>query len=194
MISLQAFFYLMVTLFAIVGIFRGWAREIVVTAGLILSLFAIRAIASTAFGFVGLNEGAGLDATTLHRRQFWALTAFHLALTFVSYQGPTFSNVASQRLKARDSLQDKLLGFIVGGFNGYLVFGSILAFLEYRLTGNGFVRLAAGQPFPFSPAIIERSAAFTNGLWLQFLPPIWLGPFLLYLMVVMFLFVLIVLL
>ena len=195
MLSLTVLFWMMILLFALSGSLRGWSKEVVAASGLVLSLFAINQ-----FGFLILNlfgwtvDGLGGDAELAHRRQFYLFAGIHLIITFFSYQGPRLSSGLGQRLRPRDNLQDKLLGAIVGGLNGYLVVGAIWAFLEYQTTGSSsWVQLPPGVPYPFDPSIIERppigSTAYNI---IARLPIPFLSPYLPYIMVVMFLFLIIV--
>lgn len=194
MLSFKAFFVITVGLFTLIGALRGWAKEIVATAGLILSLFALSQVGWLALNMLQLTSEANplAETTAVFRRQFFLLNAIHLLIAFFSYQGPTLSIAAQSRLRARDTLQDKLLGAIVGALNGYLVVGSSLAFLEYRLTPSGFVRLAPGEGYPFDPSILSRAGDVFDQLLFTYLPPVVLADYLLYLMVIMFLFVIIV--
>ena len=194
MLSLTVLFWLMILLFALSGSLRGWAKEIVAASGLILSLFAINQ-----FGFLLVNlfgwttEGLG-DPTLAHRRQFYLFAGIHLLITFFSYQGPRISSGLGQRLKPRDNLQDKLLGGIVGAINGYLVVGALWAFLEYQIGGaSTWVQLAPGVAYPFDPSIIIRPEVGSTAYnIISKLPIPFLVPYLGYIMVLVFLFLIIV--
>lgn len=194
MLSLSALFWIAVGAFALVGALRGWAREVVATSGLVLALFIVNQ-----FGFVLLNRvgqtAAALGNPALAQRpQFYLYTAFLLFLAFFSYQSPRLSGSIGARLRPRDTVQDKLLGAIVGGINGYLIAGAIWSFLEYQHTGAGqWTQLAAGVPYPFDPALIVRPAIGSTAAGLVTdMPMPLLAPYLPYLMVIMFLFVIIV--
>lgn len=184
----------MVGFFALVGIMRGWTKEVVATAGLVLSLFAINA-----FGYQLLTVLSDVPITDpfnegLRRQQFYYLGVMHLAIAFFSYQGPGFAGRAiTERLRVRDSLQDKLLGGLVGGLNGYLVVGTLWGLLEYVQTATGWTAVPGNLNYPFPVETITRptlALALTN--LISDLPLPLLAPYLPYLVVIVFLFVLVV--
>ena len=41
MITLDAWFWVMIVIFGVIGMLRGWTKEIITAAGLVLSLFAL---------------------------------------------------------------------------------------------------------------------------------------------------------
>lgn len=88
------------------------------------------------------------------------MSAFLLLLAFIGYQGPTLARSrVGERLTRRDNLQDKLLGFFVGGLNGWLIVGSVWSFLEFKLiSANNWVRYTPDVPYPFDPTRIVRPA------------------------------------
>ncbi len=189
MISLTAFFWIMVMFFALIGSMRGWTKEVIATSGLILSLFAINQFGPYFTSLMG--GGSTIDTDAVRRQVFYLFTAIHLVIAFFSYQGPAFAGSRlAERLRVRDSLQDKLMGLLVGGVNGYLIIGAILAFLEYQLQSpSNWVRLAPGVSYPFSWVIrtTDMETLLTN------LPLPLLAPYLPFLVVIVFLFVIIVL-
>lgn len=81
------------------------------------------------------------------------------------------------------------MGLLVGGVNGYLIIGAILAFLEYQLQSpSNWVRLAPGVAYPFTWVIrtTDMETLLAN------LPLPLLAPYLPFLVVIVFLFVIIV--
>lgn len=195
MISMTTIFWVFVGFFAIIGALRGWSQEIVAAAGQILSLFAIKQ-----FGFYLIrifqmipDQASPNDINAIYRNQFWTLALIHLLITFFSYQGPVISRV-SGRLGARIGIQDKLLGAVLGGINGYLLVGTIFSFLEFRIANNQFERLAANVPYPFTVDVMQRpfdaltSSVFNNLPFAIFQNPLFL-PLIL---VIIFLIILVV--
>ena len=195
MISMITIFWIFVGFFAIIGALRGWSQEIVAGAGQVLSLFAIKQ-----FGFYLIrvfqmipDQASPTDINAIYRNQFWTLALIHLMITFWSYQGPVTSRV-SNRIGTRSGTQDKLLGAVLRGLNGYLLVGTIYSFLEFRIVNNQFERLAANVPYPFSADVVSRpfdaltSTIFNNLPFAIFQNPLFL-PLLL---VIMFLIILIV--
>lgn len=197
MLSLTTAFWILVLLLAVIGMQRGWTREALVTASVVLALFTINQFGGTLFGLVGWDN-TGIPTVEVRRLQFYALSFAFLLIVFFGYQGPTLaSSRISDKLRIRDNFQDKLLGFIVGGVNGYLIVGTIWSFLEYRLvSASNWVQYGPEVSYPFPPEIITRPNLATTAL-LEYLPvPILTAsPFILpILLVVVFLFIIIVLL
>lgn len=159
MLSLTTAFWGLVILFAIVGMMRGWTKEIVVTASVILAIFTINQLMSPLFSFIGWNNN-NPQPPEVRRWQFFLMSGFLILLAFVGYQGPTLaSSRVGDRLNRRDNLQDKLLGLSVGGINGWLIVGSIWSFLEFKIVAaNDWVRYTPDIPYPFDPTRIVRPA------------------------------------
>jgi uncharacterized membrane protein required for colicin V production len=197
MISLGTLFWLMVAFFALIGTLRGWTREIITTSGLVLSLFALNQ-----FGYFLISLlGAAADVTTtpvdtmsIRRQQFYILTTVHLVIAFFSYQGPALAGRRlGDRLRVRDSLQDKVLGGIVGAVNGYLIIGTLWTFLEYQVGVAGYFRLPPGDFYPFDTLSLVRPGIDSQLISLiEKLPLPLLAPYLPFLVVVVFLFVIVV--
>jgi uncharacterized membrane protein required for colicin V production len=198
MISLTTFFWIMLILFGLVGMMRGWTREVIVAAGVILALFTINQFGSAAFAFIGFDNSVITPPEDVRRQQFYILSAVLLAITLFAYQGPALAaSRVGDRLRIRDSFQDKLLGFLAGGLNGYLVVGSLWSFLEFKLvSASNWVRYTPDVPYPFPPSIITRPPPELAGIIDNLpIPLLTQSPFILpLLLVVIFLFVLIVLL
>lgn len=199
MITLQATLIIMILLFATIGWSRGWAREVVAAAGLILALFAINQVGFQVLGFIGGAPDPNLQIeaypveqlAAINRTQIFVMSAFLLVIAGFSYQGPTLASAVAGRLRVRDNIQERILGFIVGGVNGYLIVGSIQSFNEFVLFANNWQRLPAGREYVLAPTITRPlNLAFD---YLVYLPPQLLAPFLLPLLIIVFLFVIIVL-
>lgn len=197
MLSLTTAFWVLVLLFAFVGMMRGWTKEIVVTASIILALFTINQLMSPLFAFIGWDNNIN-QPPEVRRWQFFIMSAFLLMLAFIGYQGPTLARSrVGDRLTRRDDLQDKLLGFFVGALNGWLVVGSIWSFLEYKImAANTWLRYTPDIPYPFDPTRISRPAPelapIIDNLPIPFLTQ---SPYILLLLLILFvLFLLIVLL
>lgn len=197
MLSLTTAFWVLVLLFAFVGMMRGWTKEIVVTASVILALFTINQLMSPLFAFIGWDNNIN-QPPEVRRWQFFIMSAFLLILAFIGYQGPTLARSrVGDRLTRRDDLQDKLLGFFVGALNGWLVVGSIWSFLEYKIVAaNTWLRYTPDIPYPFDPTRISRPAPelapIIDNLPIPFLTQ---SPYILLLLLILFvLFLLIVLL
>lgn len=192
MIGLVTTLWIMIVFFAVVDMQRGWTRAVIASSGLVLSLFAINQFAPFLFGALGHFDEAFNE--TIWRRQIFVLAAIHLTIGFFSYAGPAFAGKLSSRLAIRDNIQDKLLGLLVGAVNGYLAVGTLIAFLEYRLTNEGWVATTPA-PYPFPQDILMRTDAVDAiSQWLP-IPLLTSNPYILpILLVLVFLFVLVVML
>ena len=162
----------------------------IATSGLILSLFAINQFGSLLLGFAPTG-----GAVPAERQRFYYLAFLHLIVAFFSYQGPALAGTRlGERLRVRDNFQDKLLGLIIGALNGYLIIGSLWSFLEYRVQpGGGWLRLPPGEPYPFDFSVLIRPDVTANlDSLMSRLPLPLLSPYLPFLVVIVFLFVIIV--
>jgi hypothetical protein len=178
MVGLNVVFWILVILFALIGMTRGWAKELLVTFSVILALFIIAVLVQFA-PFFQVPAGELMNTT-----QFWLRIGILIGLVLFGYQSPNIPKLAGSGRFARDRLQDSLLGFVLGGINGYLVWGTVWFFLNN-----------AGYPFPaiFSevPPGSETEAAIAQ--LLRILPPNWLGvPIIYFAVAVAFAFVLVV--
>jgi len=193
MISLAVVFFLFLFLFAFVGALRGWAKEMLVTFSVVLALFMILIAQDylrvlivpfksleVADGFVSEGETADVvilppeevkpfsqlnaDAQSAYRRQFWIRTCILGGLVFFGYQTPTLTKLGGSI--RRDKIQDILLGFVVGAFNGYLFVGTIWSYMH-------------SAHYPFEPYIIAPNSndplLSTATMLINAMPPIWLG-------------------
>lgn len=175
MISLTVVFYMYLLLFAVIGSMRGWAKEILVTFAVILSLFIVTVL-ETYVGVVKRIAEAGGQPL------FWMEVTTVILLVFFGYQTPNIRAIAGARF-ARERLQDVLLGFMIGGFNGYLTVGSIWWSLN-----------KAGYPFPIIQAPQPGDPYYEAAVRLiNILPPEWLTiPWIYFAVGVAFLFVIVV--
>lgn len=177
MVSINVVFWMLVALFALIGGVRGWAREILVTFGMILAMFVI-AVLERFVPFI--RDTLPVSApTTL----FWLRAVLVLVLVFFGYQTPKLPRIAESGRFARERLQDILLGFFLGGVNGFLIWGSIWFYLHQ-----------AGYPFPIISAPNPATPVGEAALRLMpFLPPAWLGtPGIYFAVAIAFVFVLVV--
>ncbi len=175
MIQLSTFLWAMIGLFAAIGFLRGWTKEVVATAGIILALFTLWQFPSILIE--PLTHGATPEQI------FDLYTGILLLITFFAYQTPgTAARLSEGRMWStrREGLQERLLGLVIGGVNGYLIVGSIWYFLD-----------ATGYPFPpfvYAPPPGSASAAMVGSLPLIFLVQ---NNLLTILVIILFLFVII---
>ncbi len=114
---------------------------------------------------------------------FWLRTITIVGLVFFGYQTPNLPQLAGSPRFIREKFQDSLLGFFLGGLNGFLIFGTIWYFLD-----------KAGYPFPVILAPQAGTPAGEAALrLLAYLPPEWLGiPVIYFAVALCFVFVLVV--
>ncbi len=162
----------------IVGFLRGWSKEVVATAGIILALFIQQQFQSILFD--PITAGASAEA------KFYLYTILLLIVTFFAYQTPAqASRLSSGRLygsNRRESVTERTLGAFVGLFNGYLIFGSIWYYLD-----------AFG--YPFNPYFIAPPPGSPSAQLVasNVLPLAWLvqGNLLTIVVIILFLFVIV---
>jgi uncharacterized membrane protein required for colicin V production len=179
MISLDVIFWLFIILFGIIGLMRGWAKEMLVTFAIILALFIVTILEK----YVPFVTKLVMDSTKPGgdpQAAFWLRAGLLLVLAFFGYQTPNIPKLAGSGRFTRDRLQDSLLGLFLGALNGYLVWGSFWFFLDQ-----------AHYPFP---AIISPNLTASAKALISFLPPNWLlgVPTIFFAVAIAFAFVLVV--
>jgi Colicin V production protein len=174
MMSIVYLFWMYVILFAIIGGMRGWAKELLVTFSVILSL----ALNHVLRKYVPVAQTLAETDQAL----FWVRTIILGVLVYFGYQTvASIPHLASRA--ARERLQDTLFGVIVGALNGYFVAGSVLYYMHI-----------ANYPFP---QIISKPADQTllqtvNNMML-YMPPQLLGePGIYFAIILAFVFVIVV--
>lgn len=182
MVSIGFVFWTFVVLGAIIGTMRGWAKELLVTFSVVLAIFIITVL-ETYIGFIaGFYESGGPSTI------FWTRCIIILLLAFFGYQTPNLKLLAKGAV--RDKLQDSLLGFVLGGINGYLIIGSIWAYMHWT-----------NYPFSFvlSPESLEVQGVLSPSALdgtiqlIKYLPPVWLtAPGIYFAVAVAFTFIVIV--
>ena len=194
MMDLFTLFWVSIGLFAIIGAVRGWSKEVIAMAGLILSLFAINTFGHLFIRIVGSVGIVGNEADLMAemQRQFLVLAPVHLVIAFFSYQAVL---LVKSRITPRETIQERLLGFIFGALNGYLVVGALWSLLEYKITPDGWLRLPPNIPYAFESILLRPSVLDpTQEMLITHLPIPFLVPWLPLLVVLIFLFVIVVIL
>lgn len=156
MIQLSALMWTMAVFFAIIGYLRGWNREIISTAGIVLGLFAL-------FQFDSLLRGV-LLVNVPRDQVFFIQTIFFIAIVFFAYQERTIIGGGDRRRReeGRDDVQNKVLGALLGFVNGYLIWGSIWYFLDIN-------------EYPLAPMVIAPSPGSPSDQARNILPLVLLG-------------------
>ncbi len=157
MIELSSLLFVIAIFFGYVGWMRGLTKELISTAGIILSLFALHQ-------FDTLLRGVLLGNLPPDQR-FYIQTAIFLTIVYFSYQTRALVGADAQRARAggegRDAVQTSALGAIVGFANGYLIAGSVWYFLHINSV-NGV--------YPLDPYIIAPPAGSSSALFIANLP------------------------
>jgi hypothetical protein len=141
MIQLSALMWTMAAFFAIIGFLRGWNKELISTAGIVLGLFAL-------YQFDSLIRGT-LLAGVARDQVFLVQSGLFIAIVYFAYQQRAImgDDIRRQR-EGRDRFQESILGGIVGFVNGYLIWGSLWYFMdinEYPLAPH-IIAPAPGSP------------------------------------------------
>jgi uncharacterized membrane protein required for colicin V production len=159
MMSLPNVFWLMVIMFGVIGTFRGWAKEILVSFSLLLAI----AIDRLLFTYVREVQVFLAPTAEPNLTQFALRAALVLMLAYFGYQTPHLQAFAGKL--AREKLQDLLLGLVLGLLNGYLMVGTLWYYMQianYPLT-----------PYILPPTTQEIAA--TTAQYLNYMPPVLLG-------------------
>ncbi len=176
MIELSAVLIMLSIFFGVIGFLRGWNKELIAMAGIILGLFAL-------FQFDNLLRGVILRGVALDQ-VFLIQAGLFIVIVFFAYQTRALSG--GDRREGRSNFQEGVLGGIVGAVNGYLIWGSIWYFMDIN-------------NYPLSPSVVAPSPGSPSDQALQWLPLVVLGggvsgngDLLAVAVIVLFLFVLIV--
>lgn len=169
MIALNMLFWILIIIFAFIGFIRGWSKEVLVTFSLVLAIFVITVFLEF-IPFMTPYLEAGGDS-----RQFISRAVIIMLFAFFGYQSPKLRRISES--VTRERFQDAVLGALVGGINGYFLFGSLLYYLHQF-----------NYPFDW----VSAPGADLLGI-LAYLPPAWLGvPAIYFAVAVAFTFVMVV--
>lgn len=151
MIQLYTLMWLLAAFFGVAGFLRGWNKEIIATAGIVLALFAL-------FQFDAILRGTMLR--TFPRNQtFFIQTAIFAVIVFFAYTNRTF---IPDDTPDRVTLQEGILGGLVGAFNGYLIGGTLWYFLDIN-------------EYPFAPYIYAPGPNTPSANFIETIPLVILG-------------------
>lgn len=146
MISLVVVFWMYVALFAVIGMLRGWAKELLVGFSVVVSV-ALNTLLHT---YVPVMNKLPDNDPTL----FWIRAVILGMLTYFGYQ--TVISIARLQAGARrERLQDALFGLFLGAINGYLVVGSFWSYWADAGYPGGFVEQAKGPARELIKTMLE---------------------------------------
>lgn len=123
MIPIHTVFGAFLIFFSLIGSLRGWAKEIIVSFSVILALFVEHVLLSF------LPPVRALFDNMAPQSQFYVRSTVLIIITIFGYASPTLASQLGAKI-ARDRLEDLLLGFFLGLFNGFLIVGTVLFFLQ----------------------------------------------------------------
>ena len=172
MISIIYVFWMYVILFAVIGMLRGWAKELLVSFSVVVALtlnFLLREFAPV------VKTLDGHDVSL-----FWIREIVLLALIYFGYQ--TVISVARLQAGARrERLQDSLFGLVLGAANGYLIAGTTWFYLH-------------AARYPFEKIFVVPQDVFNKlETMMTYMPPFVLGePGIYFASVIVLIFILVV--
>jgi len=162
-VPVEVVFFTIIAIFGLVGMVRGFLRELGVTLPLIVLLWAYSALGERLLrlieGGVAKVAGYSLPATTSDLIRCAFFLAVLVFVTFIAYQGETLAFGGTDP----HGLQGWLLALLVGMVNGYLIAGTAWYYLAYY-------HYPVLIQFPLTP-MAQTIASYA-------LPPIVLGPLL----------------
>jgi hypothetical protein len=151
MVEIQQLFVILIVVMGIIGMVRGFLKELGVTLVLIATLFALdrlipiinNFINSGGFGFLGLGKVPETQSTD--NLLFVLFAVIMVAATYIAYQGETLAYEGNNP----KGIVGALLGFLIGAVNGYLLFGTLWWLMDYYQYPFGIVNpplpLPAGE-------------------------------------------------
>jgi hypothetical protein len=144
MVEIQQLFLILIVVMGVIGMVRGFLKELGVTLVLIATLFALDRLIPIINGFINGGGfgflGLGPDTPNTSNLLFLVFSAIMIAATYIAYQGETLSYEGNNP----KGIVGALLGFLIGAVNGYLLFGTIWWLLNAYQYPFGLV----AQPMP----------------------------------------------
>lgn len=177
MVSLSVLFYIFIFIFALIGAIRGWAKEVTATFSAVLALFILTVMQNYIPAVKSYLENSPVSSQVIFQSVVLGI------VVFIGYQTPNLPVFMQNQHFKRNQMQDVILGFLIGGLNGYMIFGSLWHFMHQ-----------GGYPFSFMlEPIAGTPAGQTAFQIIPLLPPNWLvAPGIYFAIAVSFMFVLMV--
>ena len=154
MAPIEVFFGAIIFMFALIGLARGFLRELGVTTFMVFLLFFLsRFEPQLETGLLRAMDVGGrfVPIENGDLVKCWLFVLIVVAAAFVSYQGETLAFAGEPPIGS----QGVLLGLVTGTLNGYLVAGSLwyyMAKFDYPIEWMGF---AAGKLSDLAEAMME---------------------------------------
>lgn len=133
MIPLNTVFWGLLLLFGLIGALRGWAKEVLVSFSVLLSLFVQQITAQYVLKpgnpYLPLLLAVGEDTPPTYTSAHFSVCAtVLLALAFFGYASPTLAGRVGAKV-TRERVVEGFLGFFLGVLNGYLIVGTLWFYL-----------------------------------------------------------------
>jgi hypothetical protein len=175
MINASVVFAFFIVVFGFIGTTRGWVREVIVTFAMMFALF-IYSLPQ----FNNIMQSLWNQQDPIWRF-FWRATPF-LIITFFGYLSPVVARARFERTQS-NRFEHGLLSFLIGIFNGYVLFSSLALWALNSGVFDAYPNLFTPPPGGWANFFFIQSAA----------PIIFSGGLLIFVVVIIFLFVIIVL-
>ncbi|TVR24802.1 MAG: CvpA family protein [Anaerolineaceae bacterium] len=160
MIQLSVFMWAMILLFGYIGFVRGLSKELISSSGIILGLFAL-------FQFDDVINDLLISVPDAQAFVFRAL--IFAVIVFFAYQTRALiGEDAKKETKGstggggRGELQANALGALLGGVNGYLIWGTLWYFMHIN-------------DYPLAPGIVAPLQGTASADFVSILPLFVLG-------------------
>jgi hypothetical protein len=133
MVEIQQLFMILIAVMGVIGMVRGFLKELGVTLVLIATLFALDRLIPIVNGFVNgggfgfLGLGPLAESVSTNNVLFLLFAAMMIGATYIAYQGETLAYEGNNP----KGIVGALLGFLIGAVNGYLLFGTLWWLMDY---------------------------------------------------------------
>ena len=160
MLSLTLCLWILVALFGFIGFMRLWQREILVTAAIILALFAWSSINKNnqlinLFAKPAADNASVEDKEKANTLRLTITSVPLLLMLLIGYSGPLLaSGFRAGRFpnKPRSELQEGFVGFMLGALNGFLMLSSLLYYARTLGVLTDGPLIASGASILTAPA------------------------------------------
>lgn len=146
MVQLYSLMWILAAFGALIGFLRGWNRELVATAGILLGTFALFQLDSILRGTLLLSFPPA--------QAFAIQILIFFVIVYLAYQNSFFETGDD---RDQTQFQTSILGTMVGAINGYLLGGAIWYFMDIN-------------EYPLYPAIVAPGPASPSAENLNMIP------------------------
>ncbi len=148
MVEIQQLFFILILVLGVIGMVRGFLKELGVTLVLIATLFALDRLIPVVNGYINggglgfLGLGPVPQTQSTDNLLFVLFSVMMIAATYIAYQGETLAYEGNNP----KGIVGSLLGFLIGAVNGYLLFGTLWWLLDFYQYPFGLVTPALPGP------------------------------------------------